>query len=191
MPCLWSAVCPRNRLRKAGLFVDYSDEHVVFVPKTACLLLVARETLCGGAMRRAEDVVGVWVGECCGVAWACVGCCWLCVLSCGASRARHGRSAHLRLVEMRRAGWNKSTEVVQRFYCMEDGLILGIDGMSGFRKILLPAASEVAEIKKRRTWPAAGADAPPAYRTLKALDDVLFFRTGSSVYSRHVKACND
>ncbi len=36
MQCLWSAVCARNRLRKAWLVVDYIDEHVVFVPKTTC-----------------------------------------------------------------------------------------------------------------------------------------------------------
>ncbi len=46
MQCLWGAVCPRNTLRKAGLFVDYIDEHVVFVPKTPCSRLVARAQVC-------------------------------------------------------------------------------------------------------------------------------------------------
>jgi hypothetical protein len=36
MQCLCSAVCARNRLSRAELFIDYSYEHVVFVPKTTC-----------------------------------------------------------------------------------------------------------------------------------------------------------
>ncbi len=118
LQCLWSAGCPRNRLSRAGLFIDYSDEHVVFVPKTTCSVLVSsaeavraerREILHAGSRR-----------------WAAVLHCCVCVIVWLLRGADFGRCGCCDDgLQCRRTGWLVSGchDLVQarRLLCVDLG----------------------------------------------------------------------